>query len=114
MKLALDSLNYEKGIDPEKVKENLQETDDGKKRKASLDKYYEYCGDEYKESVLPVEIRKIVVEASSSFSWNRLVYNSKYLITLDEFGASGPASEVHKKFGFDSESLEEKIDNLLK
>ena len=70
--------------------------------------------DEYKESVLPVEIRKIVVEASSSFSWNRLVYNSKYLITLDEFGASGPASEVHKKFGFDSESLEEKIDNLLK
>ena len=52
MKLALDSLNYEKGIDPEKVKENLQETDDGKKRKASLDKYYEYCGDEYKESVL--------------------------------------------------------------
>ena len=70
--------------------------------------------DEYKESVLPVEIRKIVVEASSSFSWNRLVYNSKYLITLDEFGASGPATDVYKKFGFDVESLEEKIDNLLK
>ena len=67
--------------------------------------------DEYKESVLPVEIRKIVVEASSSFSWNRLVYNSKYLITLDEFGASGPATDVYKKFGFDVESLEEKIDN---
>ena len=70
--------------------------------------------DEYKVSVLPVEIRKIVVEASSSFSWNRLVYNSKYLITLDEFGASGPATDVYKKFGFDVESLEEKIDNLLK
>ena len=70
--------------------------------------------DEYKEEVLPVEVRKIVVEASSSFSWNRLVYNSKYLITLDEFGASGPASDVYKKYGFDALSLEEKIDNLLK
>ena len=70
--------------------------------------------DEYKESILPVEIRKIVIEASSSFSWNRLVYNSKYLITLDEFGASGPAKDVYKKYGFDAESLEEKIENLLK
>ena len=70
--------------------------------------------DEYKEEVLPVEVRKIVVEASSSFSWNRLVYNSKYLITLDEFGSSGPASDVYKKYGFDALSLEEKIDNLLK
>lgn len=70
--------------------------------------------EKYKEAVLPVEIRKIVVEAASSFSWNRLVYNSKYLITLDEFGASGPSSDVYKKFGFDVDSLEEKIDNLLK
>lgn len=70
--------------------------------------------DEYKEEVLPVEVRKIVVEASSSFSWNRLVYNSKYLITLDEFGSSGPSKDVFKKYGFDALSLEEKIDNLLK
>lgn len=70
--------------------------------------------DEYKEEILPVEVRKIVVEASSSFSWNRLVYNSKYLITLDQFGSSGPSSDVYKKYGFDALSLEEKIDNLLK
>ena len=79
----------------------------------NLERFLEQS-DEYKEEVLPVEVRKIVVEASSSFSWNRLVYNSKYLITLDQFGASGPASEVYKKFGFDALSLEEKIDNLLK
>ena len=70
--------------------------------------------DEYKEEVLPVEIRKLVVEASSSFSWNRLVYNSKYLITLDEFGSSGKAKDVYKKYGFDPDTLEEKIENLLK
>ena len=79
----------------------------------NLERFLEQS-DEYREEVLPVEIRKIVVEASSSFSWNRLVYNSKYLITLDQFGASGPSSEVYKKFGFDALSLEEKIDNLLK
>ena len=70
--------------------------------------------DEYIESVLPVEVRKIVVEAASSFSWHSLIFNSKYLITLDEFGASGKKADVQKKYGFDVDSLEEKIENLLK
>ena len=70
--------------------------------------------EEYIEEVLPVEIRKIVVEASSQYSWNKLIYNSKYLITLDEFGSSGKVQDVYKKYGFDADSLEEKIENLLK
>ena len=69
---------------------------------------------EYIDEVLPVEIRKIVVEAGSSFSWNRLIFNEKYLITLDQFGTSGKKDDVYKKYGFDVESLEEKIENLLK
>ena len=69
---------------------------------------------EYIDEVLPVEIRKIVVEAGSSFSWNRLIFNEKYLITLDQFGTSGKKEDVYKKYGFDVESLEEKIENLLK
>ena len=70
--------------------------------------------DEYIESVLPVGIKKIVIEASSSISWNRLVYNPKYLITLDQYGASGNINDVYKKFGFDIDSLEEKVEKLLK
>lgn len=70
--------------------------------------------EEYKQQILPVEVRKIVVEASSSLSWNQLIYNDKYLITLDSFGASGKYQDVYQKFGFDPKSLEEKIDNLLK
>ncbi|MBQ6323684.1 MAG: transketolase [Bacilli bacterium] len=69
---------------------------------------------EYIEDVLPVEIRKIVIEASSSYSWNKLIYNSKYLITLDKFGASGKYQDVYKKYGFDVDSLEEKVEELLK
>jgi transketolase len=69
---------------------------------------------EYIESILPVEVRKIAIEASSSMSWNKLIYNSKYLITLDEFGSSGKKHDVYKKYGFDVDTLEEKIEELLK
>ena len=69
---------------------------------------------EYIESILPVEVRKIAIEASSSMSWNKLIYNSKYLITLDEFGSSGKKDDVYKKYGFDVDTLEEKIEELLK
>ncbi len=69
---------------------------------------------EYIEEVLPVEYRKIVVEAGSSYSWNKLIFNDKYLITLDTFGTSGKVEDVYKKYGFDAESLELKIEELLK
>ena len=70
--------------------------------------------DSYKEEILPVGIKKIVIEAGSSLSWNRLIFNKKYLITLDTFGDSGSRDELYEKYGFDIESLEEKIENLLK
>ncbi len=69
--------------------------------------------EEYKEELLPVEVRKIAVEASSSFSWNKLIYNEKYLITLDSFGESGKAKDIYHKYGFDIDSLQEKIEDLL-
>ena len=69
---------------------------------------------EYLEEVLPVEVKKIVIEASSSYSWNKIVFNPKYLITLDEFGKSGSKDEVYKEYGFDLESLEKKVEELLK
>lgn len=69
---------------------------------------------EYIDSILPVEIRKIVIETASSMSWNSIVFNKKYLITLDEYGCSGSKEDVYKKYGFDIDSLEEKVENLLK
>ena len=70
--------------------------------------------DDYIESVIPVEVRKIVIEAGTSYIWSRIVFNSKYIIGLDTYGASGPKDDVYKKFGFDVDSLEEKVENLLK
>lgn len=77
-------------------------------------KRFEEQDQEYIDSILPVEVRKIVIEAATSMSWNSIVFNKKYLITLDEYGASGSKEDVYKKYGFDVDSLEEKIENLLK
>lgn len=70
--------------------------------------------EEYIESVIPVGVKKVVIEAASSLSWNRVVYNPKYLITLDNFGSSGKREDIYTKYGFDIISLEEKIENLMK
>ena len=77
-------------------------------------KRFEEQDQEYIDSILPVEIRKIVIEAASSMSWNSIVFNKKYLITLDEYGCSGSKEDVYKKYGFDIDSLEEKGETLLK
>ena len=77
-------------------------------------KRFESQNQEYIDNVLPVEVRKIVIEAASSMSWNSIIFNKKYLITLDKYGASGTKEDIYKKFGFDIDSLEEKVENLLK
>ena len=59
-------------------------------------------------------IKKIAIETTSSYIWNKIIFNDKYLITLDSFGASGKGQDVYRKFGFDVDSLEAKIENLLK
>lgn len=77
-------------------------------------KRFEEQDQEYIDSILPVEVRKIVIEAASSMSWNSIVFNKKYLITLDEYGTSGSKEDVYKKYSFDIDSLEEKVEELLK
>lgn len=70
--------------------------------------------DDYIESVIPVEIRKIVFETSTTYIWSRIVFNSKYIIGLDEYGLSGSKNDINKHFGFDVDSIERKVETLLK
>lgn len=79
----------------------------------SIKRFLEMPND-YREEILPIEIRKIVIEPSSSANWNKIIFNDKYIISIDEFGTSGNFSDIYKKYGFDVESLEHKIENLLK
>ncbi len=70
--------------------------------------------EKYRESLLPLGVKTFVIEASSSYSWYEFVYNQKYLITMDEFGKSGSKQELERKYQFDVESIENRIEELLK
>ncbi len=69
---------------------------------------------EYQEFILPTGVRKIVIEAGSSFGWHRFVYNDKYLITVDQFGASGSKDEVLKYCQFDFHKIKQRVLQILK
>lgn len=45
--------------------------------------------DEYIDEILPVEKKKIVIEKAPSVVWNKLIFNDKYIISQEEYGASG-------------------------
>lgn len=68
---------------------------------------------EYKESVLPKDVRKrVAVEALSGFGWGRYVGLDGAAVTMDGFGASGPADELFEKFGFTVEKVVEAVKSL--
>lgn len=73
----------------------------------SMDVFEEQSA-EYKESVLPRAVRKrVAVEALGSFGWDRYVGFDGATVTMSSFGASGPASELFKHFGFTAEHVAE-------
>jgi len=69
---------------------------------------------EYQDSIIPKGYRTIVIEAGSKYGWESFVYDSKYLITMDNFGKSGSKDEVLTEFGFSYEKMLEKVISLLK
>ena len=55
----------------------------------------------YKNSVLPSSVRaRVSVEAGSVFGWERYVGLDGVIIGMTTFGASAPAKDLFKKFGF--------------
>ena len=73
----------------------------------SMDEF-ERQSDEYKESVLPKEVRKrVAVEAAADFGWGKYVGLDGKCITMKSFGASAPAAQLFEKFGFT-------VDNVVK
>lgn len=62
----------------------------------------------YKESVLPKKVRaRVAVEALSSFGWGRYVGLDGATVCMESFGASAPAAQLFKKFGFTKEHVAE-------
>lgn len=69
---------------------------------------FEEQTEEYKESVLPKAVRRrVAVEALSGFGWNKYTGLDGALVTMDGFGASGPAEKLMEHFGFTAEHVVE-------
>ncbi len=75
---------------------------------------FEKCDNEYKEKVLPSDIKKrIAVEAGISSGWERYVKDAGAIISMNSFGASAPGKEVLKNFGFTPDNIVEKAKGML-
>ena len=75
---------------------------------------FEKQSDEYKESVLPKNVRKrVAVEALSDFGWYRYVGLDGKVICMKTFGASGPANQLFEHFGFTVENVVNTVKNLF-
>ena len=69
---------------------------------------------EYKESVLPLAVRKrVAVEALSDFGWYRYVGLDGRVICMKGFGASGPANQLFEHFGFTVENVVDTVKSLF-
>jgi transketolase len=64
---------------------------------------------EYKESVLPKNVRaRLGIEAGSSFGWHKYIGLDGGMVAMDTFGASAPAGELFKHYGFTVDNVVDK------
>ena len=75
---------------------------------------FEEQSKEYKEELLPLNIRRRVsLEMGNSSLWYKYVGLDGLAIGIDKFGASAPANKVIEEYGFTVEAVVEKIKNEL-
>jgi transketolase len=75
---------------------------------------FEKQDDTYKEKILPHHFKKrLAVEAGSPLGWHKYVTDEGDVLGLTHFGASAPAAELFKEFGFTPEFVVAKAKALL-
>jgi transketolase len=68
----------------------------------------------YKESVLPSNVKaRLAIEAGVSLGWAKYVGDAGDALSVDKFGASAPAEDVFRDYGFTVENVIKKAKKLL-
>jgi transketolase len=68
----------------------------------------------YREEVLPPEVTaRLAVEAAAELGWCKYVTDHGGTITIGRFGASAPAKEVFRQYGFTVENVVARAKSLL-
>ena len=69
---------------------------------------------EYRDQVLPPEVKpRLAVEAGVPLGWHQWVGDGGDIIAIDKFGASAPAKENFKQYGFTVENVVQRAKKLL-
>jgi transketolase len=64
---------------------------------------------EQRRDLLPADVLKVSIEAGTTLGWERYVGPGGLMIGLDRFGASAPAEDLFKRFGFTAEAIVPRI-----
>jgi transketolase len=69
----------------------------------------------YREAVLPSTVRaRLAVEAGIGMGWEKFVGDAGGILSIERFGASGPAATVFKELGFTVDNVVVRARELLK
>ena len=69
---------------------------------------------EYQNSVLSPDLIKVSIEVGIAQGWRELIGDSGVAISLEHYGASADAKRLFKEFGFNVESIVEKVKQALR
>lgn len=75
---------------------------------------FEKQSEKYRNSVIPNSVRnRICIEAGATMSWYKYAGLDGAIIGLDNYGASGPADELFKFYGFTAENIVATAEKIL-
>ncbi len=70
--------------------------------------------EDWREAVLPRAVRRrVAIEAGSREGWWRYVGSEGRVIGMTGFGASGPAADLARHFGFTPEAIVKEVESML-
>lgn len=76
--------------------------------------FFDEQSEAYKESVLPKSLKaRLAIEAGVSLGWAKYVGLEGDTLTVDKFGASAPAEDVFRDYGFTVENVIKKAKKLI-
>ncbi|MBN2857804.1 MAG: transketolase, partial [Candidatus Delongbacteria bacterium] len=75
---------------------------------------FEEQDQKYKNKILPDGVKKVSIEAGSTFGWSKYTGSDGLNIGIDSFGSSAPGNIVMDKYGFNAGDISQKIIVYLK
>jgi transketolase len=77
--------------------------------------FFDQQSAKYKESVFPSNVKaRLAIEAGVSLGWTKYVGDAGDTLTVDKFGASAPAEDVFRDYGFTVENVVKKAKKIIK